>query len=68
MTIIIETTGEGRTEIDCKPQEGPRVMQTIYDTKSDGMLRITMSDSRKEIIINMRHFIKAFAVYPQAEN
>jgi len=68
MIIIIETVGGGRTEIDCEPQEGARVMQAIYDTNSTGMIRITMSDGKKEIIINCRHFVKAFAVYPQAEN
>lgn len=66
MIIIIETVG-GRTEIDCEPEEGARVMQAIYDTNSTGMIRITMSNAKKEIIINCRHFVKAFAVYPATE-
>lgn len=68
MIIVIETVGGGRTEIDCGPEEGARVMQAIYDTKTSGLLRITMSNARKEIIINIRHLVKAFAVHPQAED
>lgn len=67
MIIVIETVGGGRTEIDCEPEEGARIMQAIFDTKTSGLLRITMSNAKKEIIINIRHLIKAFAVYPATE-
>lgn len=60
--------GGGRTEIDCEAAEAARVMQAIYNAGKDGMLRIEMSNSKKEIIINTKHLIKAFATYPQAEN
>jgi len=61
MTIIIRTIG-GKTEVDCTEEEGKTIMTTL-DGWESGNLRITLSNGQKDIIINHRHFVEAFAVY-----
>ena len=64
MIVVIETTGEGRTEINCDAEYAARLMQAIYASCDSGkVLRITISNEKREIIINTRHLIKAFTEY-----
>lgn len=61
MTIVIRTTG-GKTEVECTEEEAKVIMNTLGDLEG-GNLRISLSNGKKDIVINHRHFVEAYANY-----
>ena len=61
MTIKIKTTS-GKIEIDCTEEECAGTMDILGNWES-GNLRISLSNGKKDIILNHRHFVEAYADY-----